>query len=48
MSTALVVDGKLPRYSCKRCGHGWFPRRDTIPIICPSCKSPYWNRDRER
>ena len=45
MGTASVVN-KLPRNSCKRCGHKWIPRSDNIPIICPSCKSPYWNRDR--
>lgn len=47
MGTAQVI-GKLPRNSCKRCGHKWIPRSDNIPVICPSCKSPYWNRDRER
>ena len=37
----------LPRYSCKRCEHDWIPRRDAVPTICPKCKSPYWNRERE-
>ena len=48
MGTASVVNNKLPRHVCKRCGHKWIPRRDSVPVICPSCKSPYWSRDRER
>ena len=33
-------------YTCKRCGHSWFPRMKTIPTVCPGCKSPYWNKER--
>ena len=30
---------------CKRCGHEWAPRnKKETPIICPKCKSPYWNK----
>ena len=36
----------LPRHNCKRCGHTWIPRSDNLPTICPSCKSPYWNKER--
>ena len=32
---------------CKRCGHKWIPRTHDDPIVCPVCKSPYWNRDRK-
>jgi len=29
---------------CERCGHEWFPRNEKRePIVCPNCKSPYWN-----
>jgi DNA-directed RNA polymerase subunit RPC12/RpoP len=37
----IVVDG----YKCERCKHEWIPRskKKLNPIICPSCKSPYWN-----
>ena len=33
---------------CERCGHIWMPRREstTEPRVCPSCKSPYWDRPR--
>ncbi len=39
---------KLEGYKCDRCGHIWLPRMYTdeseLPVICPKCKSPYWNR----
>ena len=31
---------------CKRCGHRWLQRNIKLPKVCPSCKSPYWNRER--
>ncbi len=36
-------------YECKRCGHKWIPRLSTVesgerPIVCASCRSPYWER----
>ncbi len=31
---------------CMRCGHEWTPRKLEISIICPKCKSPYWNKGR--
>jgi DNA-directed RNA polymerase subunit RPC12/RpoP len=38
-------------YKCERCGHIWIPRKYDAgkkkdPIICPKCKSPYWNMPR--
>ena len=38
----------LEGYKCERCGHIWVPRSTTEgdPIICPRCKSPYWNKPR--
>jgi hypothetical protein len=40
---------KLDGYQCERCQHTWMPRETTEgePVICPSCKSPYWNRPRK-
>jgi len=37
----ITVDG----FRCERCKHEWIPRTKIKqdPIICPSCKSPYWN-----
>ena len=39
------------KFKCKRCKHSWFPRDEVYitgkekPIICPKCKSPYWDKD---
>ena len=35
---------RLPKYKCIRCKHIWVPRKEAEPIICPKCKSPYWNK----
>ncbi len=37
---------KVAAYKCERCGHIWVPKTDRRPIICPKCKSPYWDRAR--
>lgn len=34
------------RLSCKRCGHQWKRRRVSLPVACPKCHSPYWDKDR--
>lgn len=39
----IQVDG----FKCERCGHEWIPRTKEQPIICPKCKSPYWNKPRK-
>jgi len=39
---------KLPELLCKRCGHTWYPRKNTLPTVCPKCTSPYWNKDRRK
>jgi hypothetical protein len=48
---------KVISYSCERCNHVWVPRLSfeelregkitTMPVICPKCKSPYWNRPKK-
>ena len=38
----------LPTNKCKRCGHTWIPRSPNVPKVCPSCNSPYWNKDRKK
>ena len=35
-------------WRCERCGHEWIPREEAEPRVCPKCKSPYWNRPRQR
>ena len=43
MEIKIEVDG----YRCERCNHTWQPRKKkTPPVVCPKCKSPYWNKDR--
>ena len=35
-------------FKCERCSHEWVPRnKEEYPIICPKCKSPYWNKPRK-
>ncbi|MGI0082141.1 MAG: hypothetical protein ACREAF_00700 [Nitrosopumilaceae archaeon] len=34
----------LHGYKCERCGHEWVPREEEKPLVCPKCKSPYWDR----
>jgi predicted Zn-ribbon and HTH transcriptional regulator len=38
----IKVDG----YRCERCSHIWISRngRTESPVVCPRCKSPYWNK----
>jgi len=33
-------------YKCERCSHEWIPRKndEEKPIVCPKCKSPYWDK----
>jgi len=40
----ITVEG----YKCERCTHEWIPRNKETPIICPKCKSPYWNKPKKR
>ena len=47
---------KLEGYQCDRCGHRWSPPDGTgrwsvnneDPKQCPKCRSPYWNKPRQR
>ena len=34
----------LPILTCLRCGHRWYPKQERLPIRCPKCGSPYWNK----
>lgn len=40
---------KLKKVVCNRCGHSWVPRVEN-PTVCANkkCKSPYWNKERQR
>lgn len=38
---------KQEGYECERCDHQWVPRRKKEePTVCPTCKSPYWDKPR--
>ncbi len=41
----------IKKQGCLRCGYKWYPKpkEDKIkkPIVCPKCKSPYWDREKE-
>ena len=46
-----VIEKLVWTFECGRCGHGWIPKQawaegEALPAVCPSCKSPYWNRAR--
>lgn len=36
------------KLQCKRCKISWLPRIEGRPKWCPSCHSPYWDKDRVR
>ena len=38
---------KIDGYKCERCQHEWVKRGDKEPIVCPACKSPYWNQPKK-
>ena len=39
----------LSGFKCERCKHTWVPRDiKKKPIVCPKCKSPYWDRKRKK
>jgi rubrerythrin len=47
-SSADAIQGViLPKFKCLRCGHNWLPRNENAPKYCPSCNSPYWNKERK-
>jgi len=33
--------------TCKRCKHKWIEKMEN-PTVCPKCKSPYWNKDKNK
>jgi len=37
----------LPQLACLRCQHTWIPRKPEKPMVCPDCKSPYWDIPRK-
>jgi len=41
-------DIKMEKRNCLRCGHTWNKRLDSEPVLCPKCKSPYWDKPRKK
>lgn len=37
-------EAKVYDCKCERCKHKWITRSNEVPIVCPRCKSPYWNK----
>lgn len=33
---------------CHRCSHQWINRREDKPRVCPKCKSPWWDKKRQK
>lgn len=45
---AKCMTDKIPDpLKCNRCGHEWVPIV-AIPVLCPHCRSRYWNKPRVR
>jgi len=38
---------EIKQLTCTRCGYKWYPRSPEV-IICPKCKSPYWDKKKVR
>ena len=43
----MEIELKVKGYRCERCIHEWIPRKKVVPIICPFCKSAYFNIPRK-
>ncbi len=38
---------EIEGYQCARCTWLWKPRGDKPPMVCPKCKSPWWQTPRK-
>jgi DNA-directed RNA polymerase subunit RPC12/RpoP len=49
----IKIKSEKEGFKCERCGHEWLPRSnekittDNLPVRCPYCNSPYWNKPRK-
>jgi DNA-directed RNA polymerase subunit RPC12/RpoP len=43
----MTESHKYNIYVCNRCHHKWLARGETKPIVCPKCKSVYWNKKKK-
>ena len=44
----IMPEVMVKGYKCSRCGKEWVPNKsdNEKPIVCPKCKSPYWDKAR--
>ena len=38
----------LNKLKCLRCFHSWYQRTPVDPVVCPKCKTPYWNKPKNK
>lgn len=40
----------IEKQTCLRCGNQFYPSSDELPKTCPNpkCRSPYWNKPRQK
>ena len=42
----------IKKRRCLRCEHRWYPKpkegKVTKPMVCPKCKSPYWDTPKKK
>ena len=38
-----MVEIKLTKLKCERCGFTWYPRKEDVRV-CPNCHSPWWDK----
>lgn len=37
----------MKKLRCLRCTHTWYPRTPKKPIMCPKCKTLYWDKKKQ-
>lgn len=40
------IEGARNHYHCLRCGWSWYSKLESI-VVCASCNSPYWDKEKE-
>jgi len=37
----------MKKEKCVKCNHEWYRRIPEKPVLCPSCKSKYWQEPKK-
>ena len=45
MSILISMIFNIPKITCKRCSHTWFPRQIEVRM-CPKCKSIWFDKEK--